>query len=58
VVDHIEPVISPSAGFISWDTYYLRLFVNQDQMQGLCKKCHSEKTRAENAERRLNAKKE
>ena len=38
-VDHIEPVGEVDSGFLK------RMFVPSNRMQGLCKKCHSAKTR-------------
>ena len=51
-VDHIEPVVNTKTGFVSWDEYIARLFVTEDKLQVLCKKCHSEKTKAENKTRK------
>jgi len=47
-VDHIEPVIDPKEGFVSWDKYIERMFLEKSGYQVLCWKCHSEKTREEN----------
>lgn len=55
VVDHISPVV-PLTGFVSWDDVISRMFCGADGLQVLCKSCHSVKTKAENAERRLNKK--
>ncbi len=55
VVDHIEPVV-PLTGFVSWDDVISRMFCGTDGLQVLCKSCHAVKTKAENAERRLNKK--
>lgn len=46
-VDHIQPVIDPAVGFISWDVYVERLFCEVDGFQVLCKTCHDEKTKKE-----------
>lgn len=51
-VDHILPVVDPSLGFTTWDSYYSRLFVSEENLQALCKVHHSEKTKAENELRR------
>lgn len=45
-VDHIEKVGDVDGGFIR------RLFIPSKRLQGLCKKCHNEKTKAERAEAR------
>ena len=43
-VDHIDPVVNPTTGFVSWDNLIERLFVEKDGLQLLCKACHDEKT--------------
>jgi len=50
-VDHVDPVIEPGKGFISWDVYIERLFVKADRLQILCKGCHKGKTQIENKRR-------
>lgn len=50
-VDHIDPVVLPSTGFLNWDEYYARLFVPANKLQILCHSCHEEKTEKENNER-------
>lgn len=51
-IDHIEPVISTKEGFIDWNTFICRLFAEKSAYQVLCKKCHKEKSKGENAKRR------
>ena len=51
-VDHIEPVVCPKVGFVDWNTYMERLLVDKDKMQVVCKKCHKEKSKLENQERK------
>jgi hypothetical protein len=46
-VDHIDPVIDPNVGWVSWDIVIKRMFVEQDGLQVLCKDCHDNKTRDE-----------
>lgn len=65
-VDHIDPVVDPSVGFVDWNTYIPRMF--EGQLQILCnysgfrdgkQSCHHIKTAAEKAieaERRRNEK--
>ena len=43
-VDHIVPVVDPVRGFVSWDEFIARLFVEQDGYQILCQACHAVKT--------------
>ena len=46
-VDHIDPIINPETGFISWDETIERMFCEADNLQLLCKSCHDEKTQQE-----------
>lgn len=47
-VDHREPVVDPAVGFVDWDTFIKRMFVEQDGYDVLCRApCHKEKTKAE-----------
>lgn len=48
-VDHIEPVVDPAIGFVSFDVYIERLFVEKDGLQVLCNDCHKIKTNNERA---------
>jgi len=50
-LDHIQPVISVADGFVDWNTYIARLFVDKHSYQVLCKECHKKKSISENAER-------
>ena len=52
-VDHIEPVVEPSVGFIDFDYYMLRLFCDVSNLQVLCKPCHKGKTKNENIKRTI-----
>jgi hypothetical protein len=45
--DHIEPVVDPSKGFVSWDVFIDRLLCEVDGYQILCKNCHDAKTAEE-----------
>ena len=46
-VDHIEPVVNPADGFVSWDVYIDRLYCSVTNLQILCKTCHKKKTASE-----------
>lgn len=46
-VDHIEPIVDPAVGFVSWDECIRRMFCDSDNLQLLCKACHSEKSQEE-----------
>ncbi len=52
-VDHINPIIDPSTGFISWDLKIEALFCEKDGLQTLCSTCHKEKTTEERKQRML-----
>jgi hypothetical protein len=47
VADHIDAVINPETGFVSWDETIERMFCERDGFQALCHACHSEKTAIE-----------
>lgn len=51
-VDHIQPVVDPKKGFVSWDVYVDRLFCEKEKLQLLCKECHKEKTALEKTQRK------
>lgn len=53
-VDHIEPVVDPKKGFEGWDTFIARLYVTEEELQVLCKKCHKKKTATEKLQRKKN----
>lgn len=46
-VDHINPVIDPYKGFVSWDEVINRMFCEVEGLQILCLLCHKEKTNKE-----------
>lgn len=48
-VDHIDPVIDPEIGWVSWDSLIERMFVEEDGLQVLCDNCHTIKTNNEKA---------
>ena len=50
-VDHVKPIVDPKKGFVSWDDFIKRLFVEIKGLQVLCKPCHKEKTQQERAKR-------
>jgi hypothetical protein len=51
-IDHIDPVIEISAGFVDLDTFAKRLFCDESNLQILCKPCHLKKSNEENKLRR------
>ena len=56
VVDHIDPIIDPSVGWVSYESLIERMFVEEDKLQVLCHSCHTKKTNEEKAiakERRI-----
>ena len=46
-VDHIDPVIDVDRGFVDWNTYIDRMFIDEAGLQVLCLKCHQEKSKKE-----------
>lgn len=46
-VDHVQPVVCPKEGFIDWNTFIDRLFCTRENLQVLCSKCHTKKTKEE-----------
>lgn len=49
LVDHIEPIIDPAVGWVSWDTTIDRMFSEAPNLQVLCYACHKIKTDNEKA---------
>lgn len=47
VVDHIEPIIDPAVGWVSWDDTVERMFSELDNLQAICKACHDVKSQEE-----------
>ena len=46
LADHIEPVVDPYVGFVSWDVYIERMFI-ETGFQAICHSCHQEKSLTE-----------
>lgn len=51
-VDHIDPVVCPDTGFIDWNTYIERMFLEEEGYQVLCWSCHHAKTNDERKRRK------
>lgn len=49
--DHINPVVDPAQGFVSWDVYIERLYCEIENFQILCKPCHLLKSKKEKTSR-------
>jgi len=47
ILDHIEPVVDPKAGFTGFDSFIERLFCDVEGFQVLCKVCSDIKTEVE-----------
>lgn len=52
-VDHINPVVSVSEGFVDFNTFIERLFCDATNLQVICDDCHNTKTQAERISRLL-----
>lgn len=50
-VDHINPVIDPKVGWVSWDIFIDRLLCEKEGLQVLCEECHDKKSALERIER-------
>lgn len=48
-VDHIEPIVDPDVGFVSYDVLIERMFCEAPNLQVLCNDCHTRKTDDEKA---------
>lgn len=48
-VDHVQPIVDPTVGFVSWDEFINRLFCERDNLQLLCGECHDHKSAEERA---------
>jgi len=49
--DHIIPVVGPE-GFVDWNTFISRLYVEADGFQCVCEACHKKKTESERIARK------
>lgn len=49
--DHIIPVVGPE-GFVDWNTFIARLYVEADGFQAVCEGCHNAKTKQEREARK------
>ena len=55
-MDHKLPVVDVVQGFVGWDIYIERLFVERDGWRLLCKACHAEVTKMQREQRKLRRK--
>ena len=46
-VDHIDPIVDPAVGFVSFDSWIERCFVEVEVYQVLCLPCHTVKSNEE-----------
>jgi hypothetical protein len=55
-IDHINPIV-PLTGWENFDSFIERMFVDETNLQLICKSpCHSEKSKTENEIRRASKK--
>lgn len=50
--DHVEPVVDPETGFVDWNTFIERMFVEFDGYSAICIGCHQVKSAHERELRR------
>ena len=53
-IKRTKAVVDAKRGFVSWDEYIARMFVERDGFQLLCNGCHDAKTSLERAIRKTN----
>lgn len=53
-LDHIEPVVDPTVGWVSFDSFIERLYCNENGFQTICLDCHHKKTGKEQSKRMKN----
>ena len=53
VADHRQPVVEPEIGFVDWNTYISRMFVESDAFDSICVTCHASITAEQNQIRAL-----
>jgi 5-methylcytosine-specific restriction endonuclease McrA len=51
-LDHIQPVINVATGFVDWNSFLERHFVEENGYQLLCISCHEQKTLLEGGTRK------
>jgi len=54
LADHIDPIVDPVEGFMGYDEWIRRGFVELDGFQALCKSCHDIKSAEEREVRKAN----
>lgn len=52
VADHKQPVVGVEDGFIDWNTYIARMFVESDGFDAICVGCHAIVTLDQNQKRK------
>ena len=53
-MDHVAPVVDPVRGFVDWNQFIDRLFVEVDGYRCLCSDCHAGVTAQQRAIRKAN----
>ena len=51
-MDHVVPVVDPVRGFVDWNQFIDRLFVEVDGYRCLCSECHADVTAKQRAIRK------
>ena len=50
-IDHKDPVVSVTDGFVDWNEFIDRLWCSKDNLQRICDSCHDVKTQKERISR-------
>jgi hypothetical protein len=58
IVDHTNPIIDPTIGWVSWDDCIERMFCELENLQCVCKACHDIKTAQEKEQAKARKQKE
>ena len=56
MVDHRNPVVDPTTGFVDWNQFIENLFCEADNLQAICSDCHTKKSNYERSLRPNNKK--
>lgn len=52
MADHKHPVVDVDDGFVDWNTYIARMYVESDAFDAICVGCHALVTAEQNQKRK------